>query len=268
MRKIFLLIVLSVAAVSAASGCAGRSILGGPDKDAINRKVKEAETLYNSMDWTLRMKAVNDVSQYETSRAEKLLITACHDPHGRVRIEAIRGLSRYDSLRAFEEIRSIAQEEKDGNIQWTALKALGKFKKAEAAPVFVSAMKNNDWMIREAAIAGLLDIENATVEKLSVPAALNALADQNENVRIAALVHLRIADPKIYKVLSRQAADSKNYTKVTYLKAVLKAISLYRFDRETRKAVVEYITHPNADIRVLALRAVKNSDTLELLSGE
>ncbi|MGL4369175.1 MAG: HEAT repeat domain-containing protein [Spirochaetota bacterium] len=261
MRSFFSLLCCC-AAFLVLSGCASLPIIGDSSAET-DRKVREAGARYKSPSWLERVRAVRDLSLYATDEAETVLIRALSDPHTRVKIEALKGISGFKTSRSFDAVKDIALNESDGNMRWIALKSLSAYKKAEAAPVFYNAMRDSDWIIRETAISGLLDIKNKSVEKESVPYIISALSDTQYNVRIAALTHLRISDPKIYNVLARQIADEKYYQRPAYLKALLSALFLYRFDKQTRKAVLVYITHPNADVRVLALRAIRHSDDKE-----
>ena len=247
------------AALSIFGGCASISI-GEKEHAEKDKKVREAAELYKSTVWTDRVNAVSDAGIYDTEEAENLLITALSDSHLRVRIEALKRMPAFRDEKAFSSVLAVARDDGDGNIRWTALKVLAVYSRAESAQIFTAAIKDPDWIIREAAYAGYLDIRDERIEKESAEIVLTGITDPNENVRLAVLRHARISDPGIYSELARQIADEKYYQKPTYLKALLSALSNYSFDRETRKAVLVYITHPNADVRVLALRAIRHSD--------
>jgi HEAT repeat protein len=227
------------------------------------KAVSDAEMRYESPNWTERVAAIQEVSRYQNPRCETFLLNATKDPHTRVRIEAIGALSAYLSPNTFETIRNIVETEKDNIVKYTALNALSKFQNPRSAPVFIAALKSDDWMIRETAIIGLLDIPDPAVETLSVQYIINALSDPNESVRLATLSHLRIKDEKIYFILRAQLTGDSLYYRPEYLKVILSAIHGYQYDDAMRRIIMKYITHPNTEIRILALRCIKTSDNLK-----
>ena len=225
-----------------------------------SRAVEEAETLYKSPLWTDRVSAIGLVTNVTSMRAEELIINATDDEYPRVRIEALGALSKFKTQNAFDAVRRSAEKETDKSIKWTAIKSLAEFRNPLAAPIFIHALSQDDWLIREEAIRGLLVIRDSETEKLSVDSILHSLSDPSENVRIATLSNLKIENPKIYAVLKIQISDEKNRSRFTYLEALLTALVNYKLDEGVRKIVLTLITHSDAEIRILALRCVKSSD--------
>jgi HEAT repeat protein len=220
----------------------------------------KAETLYQSPLWTDRVHAIDLVSGINSEKAETLLVKASGDEYSRVRIESLDSLAKFKTLKAFEAVKNCAENETEKSVKWTAIKSLAQFQNPLAAPIFIQALTHDDWLIREEAIRGLLAIHDSATEKLSVDIILRTLLDPSENVRIAALSNMRVGNPVIYSVIKIQISDVKNRSRFTYLKALLTALLNFKLDDNVRKIVVTLITHPNSEIRVLALRCVKSSD--------
>ena len=238
--------------------CAGISVDGNAVRE--KEEVRKSEMLYQSRAWTDRLKAVENVKPVGSIETQRFLSRAAADPHERVRIGAIRGLSLIRNDRSFRTILEIAQTEKEPNARWEAFQALAGFRKADAAPLFASAVNDPDWLMRETSVAGLLDIDDAKTRKESLPLAVEALSDSNENVRIAALSHLTLTDQRVYVFIARQLSGKSYYKRTGYLKVLLATLAKYKLDKEMRSSVLEYMTHPDAQIRVIALQVVKNSD--------
>jgi hypothetical protein len=254
-RSPFYLSVCTVCLIS----CSGALII---DNTAAKEeaRVRKSEELYKSGIWTVREKAVEEAEGCRSKRAEKFLTAAVSDSHERVRISALKVLSGIHTDSAFYTILERARIESETNVRWESLRALAVFRRAEAFPVFMSAFNDRDWLIRETAVSGLLDIRDKKIAKSAVDTAVAALSDPSENVRIAALSHLTATDFRIYQFLSRQVGGGAYYRRTEYLKVMLRALSLYKLDKEMRVSILGYITHPNAEIRVLALQVIRSSD--------
>ena len=237
--------------------CAGVSVGGAAGEKETLRK---SEALYQSRAWTDRIRAIETLAGSSGIETQRFLSRAASDPHERVRIEAVRSLSGIHNDRTFHTILNIAQTEKEPNARWEACRGLASFKRAEAAPFFASIVNDPDWLIRETAVEGLLDIGDEKVRKQSLAVAVEALSDPNENVRVAGLSHLVLTDRRVYAFISKQLSGGTYYRRSGYLKVLLTALAKYKLDKEMRSSVLEYMTHPDPQVRVLALQAVKSSD--------
>jgi len=225
-----------------------------------SRAIEEAESLYKSSLWTDRVRAIDMAADVRSLRAEELIISAVDDEYSRVRIESLDSLTKFKTQNAFDAVKQSAERETDKSVKWTALKSLATYRNSLAAQTFIKALSNDDWLIREEAIRGLLAIHDPETEELSVESILRSLSDPSENVRIAALSNLRVENPRIYSVLKIQISDAKNRSHFTYLEALLTALANYKLDESVRKIILTLITHPDTEIRILALRCVKSSD--------
>ncbi len=205
----------------------------------------------------IRQKAVQRISRIRSRSAASLLIRATADSHSLVRIEALRGIHRSRASAAIPRVREIARDEPDANVRWQALKTLGAFKDPSSAPVFVQALKNEDWLIREEAIKGLLSIDNYAIKQVSIPYVLDALNDPVESVAVAALMNVKIKDRRIYTKSAEilKKASPHNYSIII---AALTTLDGYRLDPETRNIVIDYLTHQNENIRITAFHVLRD----------
>ncbi len=212
---------------------------------------------YESDNWTVRQKAIQKISRVRSGRAVNLLIQATSDSHSLVRIEALKGISRSKASTAIPRVREIARDEPDPNVRWQALKTLGAFKDPSSAPVFVQALKNEDWLIREEAVRGLLSIDNYAIKQVSIPYVLDALNDPVESVAVAALMNVKIKDKRIYAKSAEilKKASPHNYAIII---AALTTLNGYRLDSETRNIVIDYLTHQNESIRITAFHVLRD----------
>jgi len=238
--------------------CAGVSV-GKGDAAREREALRNSELLFQSRNWTDRLRAVETLTG-KGADIVHFFSDAARDPHERVRIGAIRGLSSIHDSVSFRRILEIAQNEKEPNARWEAYRCLSLFRRLEAAPVFMSAANDPDWLMRETALAGLLDIDDEKTKMESLSLAVDSLSDPNENVRAAVLLHLTLTDLRVYAYISKQLSGGAYYRKPGYLKILLTALAKYKLDKDMRNAVLEYFTHPDPQVRVLALQVIKNSD--------
>lgn len=230
-------------------------------KDAITRSVK----LYSSENWEIRKMAISRVVVYSGTAYSRnvilLLLKATDDPYPLVRVEALHALTRIKTESAHSRIREMALYDRDPTVRWTAYKALEVYGSTEDESAFITGYNDSDWLIREAAIRGLLKIEDETVQARNINIIISAINDSNVSVRIDALTHVRLRDERLYNDITALINNKK--TGPSLLKAALTAVSGYRLDEKTRNRIVKMLTHENREIRVLALRALKKDEELK-----
>jgi HEAT repeat protein len=206
--------------------------------------------------WQERMAALRILSTYRSLEATYLLIKATEDRHPEVQIEALKGLTRNLPPKALERVRHMAEFEENDNVRWYALNTLAQYRDASAALIFAQGLKHRDWLVREGSIKGLLRIDDAAIRYVSVPYIVEALNDRSDSVKIATLQNLPFRDDRIYDAIT-DLLDESIFYKNTLLKAVLAALRGYRLDGETRKKIINYLTHPNQEIRLMAYQILK-----------
>jgi hypothetical protein len=220
-----------------------------------DESIVQYRRMYESDDWTTRKKAVNRVSRILTPDATGLLLKATYDTHEIIRIEALTGLRRHTPQSALERIKEIAETESSSNIKWHALKTLGYYREPTAALIFAKNLKNEDWLIREESIKGLLKIDDYAIRYVSVPYVLEALGDSSMSVKLTTLKYLHVSDPRIYEKLSgmlMSAGDGQQ----ALIEETLKALKGYELEQKTRDRVIGYLTHQNVNIRLSAHRVL------------
>ena len=243
--------------------CSSEALTGeDPEaREAIKRSVK----LYSSHNWEIRKMAINRVSVYSGTVYSRnvvlLLLKATDDTHALVRVEALKALTRIKTESAHSRIREMALNDRKTIVRWTAYQALEVYKSAEDESAFITGYGDSEWLIREAAIRGLLKIDDETVQSRNRNIIIAAVKDSNISVRINALNHLRYRDPDIYREIAAIINNKK--TGITLLKAALTAVSGYRLDKITRGRLVRLLTHSNKEVRILALRALKKDEELK-----
>ncbi len=245
-----LVFVLLIAVQTLTLACAQRIIAPTETK-----KSTECIALYQSDDWTVRKTAVQKISKFNDKESTDLLITATADSHAPVVIEALRGLRRFKPPEALSRVAELAEKSPHPNIRWHAIRTLGYYREPTAAIIFAKGLNDDDWLIREESIKGLLKITDYSIRFISIPYILQALEDPSPNVKIATLKYLRIKDPRIYLKLSKMLSDAKDHQQ-TLIEETLKALKGYELDDSTKEKVVYFITHQNQDIRLAAYHAL------------
>lgn len=223
---------------------------------------------FKNSNWIQRKDILLQVSKYSTSNTTRLLIYATDDEHPEVQSTALMYLGKYIPPDAKLKIREIAKYAKNDNIRWYALLVLAKYRDPESASIFIYGLNNNDWLIREASIKGLLMIEDQKIRYRTIPIVIKALKDKRINVKLAALEFVNIKDKRIYRVISRMLLYNIKRENNTIIQAILKALNGYIIDKKIRKSVINLLIHPNKDIRVYALRVLKREAELTKLLNE
>lgn len=262
-RKVILIFILLIISLFACK----ESLIISEKKE--NRKVIEKYAKqYESKNWEERIEAIQNISKYsnstDTDIVKKILIQATYDIHLSVRVEALKGLAGLPSINAMARIVKLATTEDNDNVRWYALHALAYYRDSTSAPIFIIGLKSKDWLIREISIKGILMINDLSEKYKMIPYIVKAIKDPNNSVKITTLKYLDIKDDKIYNEIIKifnKHIDSGN----TQFKASLMAMRGYKLDEKTREKVINLLTHENREIRILALRILKEEKiTLKL----
>lgn len=215
------------------------------------KKSSEYLAMYKTDDWTVRKTAIQKLSKFSDQESIDMLIAATEDSHSAVVIEALRALRRHKPPKALDRISELAEKSPHPNIRWHAIRTLGFYKDPTTAVIFARGVNDEDWLIREESIKGLLKINDYSIRFISIPYILQALEDPSTNVKLAALKFLRIKDPRIYQKLSKILLDSQDHQQAL-VEETLKALKGYELDDPTKEKVIHYLTHQNQDIRLAA----------------
>ncbi|HOT18410.1 MAG TPA: HEAT repeat domain-containing protein [Spirochaetota bacterium] len=216
---------------------------------------------YNSNNWKTRVEAIKAVSSIKNERAENLIIKALNDSHNAVRIEALQILIQRPIKRARPIIRDIALQDSNDNVRWSALMALSQFRDPRDASVFISNCANGDWLIREAAIVGLLSIDDFSTKYVNVDVIVRALHDSSISVIMATLRNLNIRHTQIYYTLIGMLKEKNNIMPSLTI-AILNALQLYRLEENDKEVVINFLTHPNSQVRLAAFHTLKRQNQM------
>lgn len=255
--------------------CSGGIIIPGGEWDA---RFRTAVHNLSSTRWTDRVEAVKVPNEYLSivreldyvygssvpeyiKLSEIIIFEASSDVHRAVRLEAVKGLGLLETRGALKKLRYMASEDKEQDVRWKALESLALYKDPGSAGIFVRAYESEDWLIREAAIKGLLKINDKEVLEEYIQVIKKALNDPANRVRIAALENLNFTDDRLYGDISLNLLEEKTYR--NRAKAALKALDGYRLDDDLRTFIIdEYLTHNNPELRVAAFRVLKSDRAL------
>jgi HEAT repeat protein len=257
--KIIILIILKVVLLFS---CSSTSRLS--DDEIIQNNIKRDVNNYNSPNWETRLRSIKSVSKYSESIYAKnstlLVIKALDDSHSAVRIEALKILRKIKAPAAEEKIRTIALGDINSNARYYAFSALGEYRNIKNESFFLKGLENRDWLIREAALIGLMGINDPEIQIRYIDIILNAMKDKNVSIKLACISNLAIKDPLIYSELSK-IINNKN-SSLYLLKAALKQIKGYKIDDKTKNRVISLLTHRDKKIRILSLQVLKMEEII------
>jgi hypothetical protein len=215
---------------------------------------------YAMGNWMVRRDAVREIVRYIGPQKNDLIIgtlkVASTDPHTAVRIEAMKCIPLIKNPEMLALLKKTAESDRDGNVRWYALQSLRLFRDPSAADVFARGLASGDWLIREASIRGILDLDETTVRPRLIPHIIRALGDPRTSVVITTLTGLKIRDDALYRAITGRLFSSTD-SDYSMLEAVLTALEGYSLDPKTKEKVINLLVHNNYRIRVLALRVLK-----------
>ncbi len=232
------------------------------DDTAIQKDITEAVNNYNSDNWEVRLESVKRISKYSTTVYAKnsllLLIKALDDSHSIVRIEALMILKEMEAPAAEEKIGNIAIYDGSSNVRSAAFSALEEYGNADNQDIFIHGIDDPDWLVKEAALKGLMNIKDPQIQLKYLDVILNAMSDKNISIKITAISNLNIKDPRIYDELSKIINNKESGLSI--LKAALDKIKGYKLDAKTKTRIIELLTHRDKNVRILSLQALKQEE--------
>lgn len=178
----------------------------------------------------VRIEAAKALAKTHTPEALAVLAKSGEQEDARVRREVVRSIGKFYRENAFEQLKAIAEAEKNPDIVADALGALGKFPQDEARPLIIAALDRESYRHRIGS------------------AAIGALKQQ--------------ADPAIAPVVREHlVAEEAKFTSRDFGRALGNLASLARFqegeERETtRQFIAGFLDHPKVFIRRDAISAL------------
>lgn len=237
----------------------GKSVADYSKDNIIKNKITESVHLYSSDNWEDREEAVITLYKYKNSvfsgNILLFFLKASEDRHSSVRITAIKGLHQMTDPAALARLRIMAMEDRKINVRWHALEALADYRIKDNEKFFTENFKSEDWIIREAAIIGLLKINDPESQIKNISIIKDGINDPVISVRLATLHNLELKHDLFYPDIAKIINDKQSSHSI--LKAALYAIKGYRLDYNTRDRLISLLTHYNREIRVFAFRALK-----------
>ncbi|HNX23499.1 MAG TPA: HEAT repeat domain-containing protein [Spirochaetota bacterium] len=228
----------------------------------IQKNITSAVNNYNSDNWETRLESVKSISKYSNTVYAKntllLVLKALDDSHSEVRIEVLKILKKMKAPAAEERIGSIALADENSNVRFFAFSALEEYGNIVNEDIFINGLDDADWLVKEAALKGLMKINDPEIQIKYIDIILNAINDRNISIKLTAISNLKIKDPLIYEELARIINDKESGLSV--LKAALEQIKGYKLDSITKKRIIELLTHRDKKVRILSLQALKQEE--------
>lgn len=238
------------------------------NKGIIVSTVRASIRKYDSPNWEIRRNAIRDlaknISASDDGLIEMALLVSSKDVHPAVRIESLKGMAALKSKNTFGRISEIALLDDNNNVRWYAIKTLALFNEKSSFDVFSKSYASDDWLLREASIEGLMDMDIMMEKEKVIPYAVKGMNDPSENVKIATLINVRIRDEKLFTLIKEIFKKKKN-TSHPLLRASLTAMNGYMLDSKTRGDVIDLLSHDNKEIRLLAFKVLKQESLMKRL---
>jgi HEAT repeat protein len=236
------------------------------DNAASAALIRETIQQYRNPNWETRQKVVSDLVKQSEGSENKLLeiaiIVSSEDPHPGVRIEAIKGLSSIKTDRTVARLNTMALTDDSPNVRWQALKALASFRAPGSIETFAQSYTSDDWLIREASIEGMMKLGELAPRERIVAYAEKGMKDPSESVQIAAMRHLTVKDETLFPII-REIFNKEKKSNHPLLQASLIALKGYTLDAQTREDVISLLAHRNLQIRLQALRVLKEETLIK-----
>lgn len=213
-----------------------------------------------SDNWQTRIEAVKGAAAIKGERAENVIIEALKDTHNIVKIEALQILYNKPIKRAQIEIRKLALYSDNDNVRWNALLTLSRYRDPRNAAIFKYNFENDDWLIREASIIGLLTIDDLSTQYVYIDVILKALNDPSYSITIAALSNLRFNHPDIYNTLINMLEKDDIINQPELIIKTFGVLRNYTIPENDKKKLIKFLTHNNTAVRIEALKTLKQKN--------
>lgn len=254
--KLILIHFLMISSVLLLVSCSNNQFI---EDMTAQQEITAAVNSYNSENWEVRLDSVKSISKYTDSIYAKnsllLLMKALDDSHAKIRIEALKTLKVMKASAAEEKIGSIALNDVNSNVRFFAFSALEEYGSIQNEDIFINGIDDTDWLIKEAALKGLMKIKDPEIQIKYLNIIISAINDKNISIKLAAITNLNIKDPLIYEKLAEIINNKESGLSV--LKAALEKMKGYKLDSKTKGRIIELLTHRDKNVRILSLQALK-----------
>ena len=253
MKRLILYILIIVSQILACSSSQFK------ENAKIQKEITSAVENYNSENWEIRLFAIKNISKYSDTIYAKnsllLLIMALDDPYSEVRIEALKSLKKMKATAAEEKIGDLALTDENTNVRYFAYLALEEYTNIANEGIFLEGLDNNDWLVKEAALRGLMRIDDHSIQTKHIDIIIDCIKSKNTAIRLTAIQYLAIKSTLIYDELADIVNDKT--IGLTVLRAALGEIKGYKFDIKTKMRIIDLLTHRDKNVRLLSLQALQ-----------
>jgi HEAT repeat protein len=213
--------------------------------------------------YTVRSRAALALGKIGDRGVIPLLFKALKDPEEEVRIAACLALGMFRDPSTFDEITEVLLDDVQIKVRQAAAKALGDTQHPAAIPFLMEALHDSYWWYeKEQEVTVLLN----AIEKMGAPvvdALIEALGDQERNVRKFAVILLgRLRDPRAMDELGMTVYDLHHEVSQAAAEALAK------FGAPAVGVLSEALSHPEAAVRehaVMGLGKIQNESVAPLL---
>jgi HEAT repeat protein len=212
--------------------------------------------------WDIRvlgLKKLQNIDKYtRLPESEQIILFASFDERALVRIQAIYTLAELNTQSAVYRVYTLAEEDENNNVRWEAITALGILKERQAIPILLEAAKSNDWLIREAAYKSINRIILPSDSEKFKDILANGILDPVTAVKCAALYDIPFYHTDIYDAIKLVLLQEK--IPENLLASCFDALLGYALDSTVRELLINHLTDKNPEIRIHALRVLKEDN--------
>ncbi len=232
------------------------------DDAVIQEDITNAVNNYSSENWEIRLNSIKRMSRYTGTAYAKnslmLVIKAMDDSHSKVRIESLIILQNLRISAVEEKIKNIALSDENANVRHFAFIALGEYNNIDNEKTFLEGLNDKDWFVKEAALEGLMKINDPEIQIKHLDIIIKSINDKNISLKLTAISNISIKDQLIYEELAKIINNKESGLSI--LKAALQKIKGYKLDNTTKKRIIELLTHRDKNIRLLSLQVLKQEE--------
>ncbi|MBM4426866.1 MAG: HEAT repeat domain-containing protein [Chloroflexi bacterium] len=213
--------------------------------------------------YTVRSRAALALGKIGDRGVIPLLFKVLKDPEEQVRIAACLALGMFQDPSTFDEITEVLLDDPQIKVRHAAAKALGDTHHPAAIPFLMEALHDSYWWYeKEQEVTVLLN----AIEKMGalvVDALIEALGDQERNVRKFAIILLgNLRDPRTIEELGMAVYDLHHEVSLAAAEA------LSKFGGPAVGVLSEALSHPEAAVRehaVMGLGKIRDENVAPLL---
>ena len=233
-----------------------------------SKTIRKNIRLSQSENWEIRKYAIKVLAlgnyDSKTQLVKKFFLISSEDNHPSIRMEALKGLGALKEADTIPRIKEMIFKDENDNVKWYALKILTLFNNPECFEIFKISFNNDDWLIRETAIEGILQYQGTMNDNKIIPYIIKGLKDKNESVKIMTLRKTTIREKNLYRIINKIFKEKKESSH-PLLKASLVAMKGYIIDLESREDLIKMLGHRNRKVRLLAFHVLKKENQLKRL---